>query len=1113
MTLKVSFVPDLGDIAASIETFLQSHCVGADPFAAHTVIVPSLGVRSWLTPKLAQRLGAKNGMNDGVLANVNVRYIGHLQTIIRDAAEIKSDAWNRDAMNLATLRALADFPETSRLEKKYNGRLHAARTLADRFDRYAARRPELILSWDTGIPALGELDAAKFEWQFHLWRRVREIIGESPWPVVKENICAQLRAGHVFPGLPSHLMIAGFENISPTQLDLIDALSTVVDIELIFVHQSPFLAKEWSTLTAEVVPNRHELPMADVFTPDSVTPLRLPPAWMKSSFELELLLSAYGVPISYSNVPTQESPSSGLLQHVQHTVATGKVTPYTPSMSHDKSVQIHRAHNLSRQVEVLHDALLHAFEEIEDLQPHDVVILCADPEAAAPVLEAVFEKTTKNTSNTFVRLPLVVADRSLREVSEGAELSEHVLHLITSRFDTESFLAVATHPLVARRFQVSPADVSTWMRHLEQSRLRWGLDAEHRQEHGLVALGLSAHSWLEAVERSLLGAVMPVEDAPVVVGEGVRPLPFIDASETKPLLTLAGILSVLVHLEHASRMERTLDSWCVLFTGALYELCGESCTDLDDVFLLLNQYQRGAHQIHKNTGQSSTSDVVPFSQFADYLNGDLQSTTGRQPLRTGAITATSFIPLRTVPFKVVCVLGYDDGTLPSGESEGDDLIAATPMLGDGDARLESRRILLDALMAASDRFIVTCTGRSIKNNNLLPLVTPLAEMLDFFGDCGLAKSSGIGDVSDVEYIHPRHLGSAENFGGGDTDNGVFVPVQPWSFDVIGRTIAETRQRMSAKKKSVHASVALSEPLEKITVDELVRLVLKPLDYYLRNGLGIWRTWVDDVEDATLPIAVDSRKLGWACRDLFHAELDRDEFVSELRSKDILPVAPFDEKVIDDARALMSAYREKYDAQLHSTPASVNISLDLPGLPMLAGVIDGFHRAEKTLTFISFEKISNKDLFTMVIRLLVLVAAGEDVEQAMMYHINTNGNGTTQRSITIDPSLTRDVAAKKLAELLSVEPIARTVACPLFGDTSQSWMSFDADGQSTAEEQFEKFVEDDFKFKKSDELIVYGTSPEFDEVYEDPNDLMRLFFTSYFDVTRVGGKTGKWELSA
>jgi exodeoxyribonuclease V gamma subunit len=660
---------------------------------------------------------------------------------------------------------------------------------------------------------------------------------------------------------------------------------------------------------------------------------------------------------------------------------------------------------------------------------------------------------------------------------------------------------------------VSPADVSSWLRHLEQSRLRWGLDAEHRQEHGLVALSLSAHTWLESVERSLLGAVLPVGEDPVLVGDSVRPLPFIDASETQSLLTLIEILSVLVHLEHSSRTERTVDSWCAIFTRALYELCGESCTDLDDVFLLLNQYQRAAVQIHEKTDQSSHTDVVPFSQFAEYLNGDLQSTSGRQPLRTGAITATSFIPLRTVPFKVVCVLGYDDGTLPSGESEGDDMIAATPMLGDGDARLESRRILLDALMAARERFIVTCTGRSIKNNNLLPLVTPLAEMLDFFADCGLDRPTG-DDVSEIEYIHPRHLGSAENFGVVDQDNRVIVPVQPWSFDAIARTIAETRQKVTVKRNTGHISVHIPEPLETITLDDLERLVLKPLDYYLRKGLGIWRSWIDDVEDATLPIFADSRKLAWACRDLFHEQLGEEEFEAMLRSKDILPVAPFDKKAIHDAYELIKAYRDMYDLDLSSTPSPLEISLEMPGLPAITGTVEGFHIEEKTLTYLSFEERSDKDLSRIALRLLLLIASGESVEKASIWSLNEDSNSPSKATITVDSLLTKEIARKRIIDLLAVEPITRAVACPLFGKSSQSWMNPAMDNKKTPEDFFESFVGNTFTFKNSDELIVYGSSPEFDEVYEDPEGLMRSFFAPYFELIRIdkAGKS-KWVMSA
>jgi exonuclease V gamma subunit len=417
------------------------------------------------------------------------------------------------------------------------------------------------------------------------------------------------------------------------------------------------------------------------------------------------------------------------------------------------------------------------------------------------------------------------------------------------------------------------------------------------------------------------------------------------------------------------------------------------------------------------------------------------------------------------------------------------------------------------MMAARERFIVTCTGRSIKNNNLLPLVTPLAELLDFFTDCGLVKSLSGGDVSAIEYIHPRHLGSAENFGVGAQDNGVTMRVQPWSFDAIARTIAETRQKNSTKKSTNHVSIDLPELLETMTLDDLVRLVYKPLDYYLRKGLGIWRPWVDEVESATLPISGESRKLAWACRDLFHEKLDVEHMDSALRSKDILPVAPFDSHAVTSAIELVGVYRKAYGKTLSSAPSTVEISLELTGLPMLKGTIDGFHVEEKILTFVSFEKRWDKDLYTMILRLLVLIATGVDVEKAMMYHLNDKGEGTTARSIVVNPSLTQDIAQQKLESILSVEPIARAIACPMFGETTELWIHLSSGADATPEQKFESFVENDFTFKKSDELIVFGSSPEFDEVYEDPTGLMRTFFTSYFGAIQVGGKTGKWELGA
>jgi exodeoxyribonuclease V gamma subunit len=101
---------------------------------------------------------------------------------------------------------------------------------------------------------------------------------------------------------------------------------------------------------------------------------------------------------------------------------------------------------------------------------------------------------------------------------------------------------------------------------------------------------------------------------------------------------------------------------------------------------------------------------VPFDDIRELVTDWLDEQPGRQPLRTGAITASSMVPLRGVPFRVIAVIGYDDGVVGVSESEGDDLVARQQLVGDVDPRIDERRALLDCLLAAEHRLVITCNG-------------------------------------------------------------------------------------------------------------------------------------------------------------------------------------------------------------------------------------------------------------------------------------------------------------------------------------------------------------------------------------------------------------------
>ncbi len=1113
MALTVSFVDQLQGIVEPVQQYLQRDLHVRDEFAPQVLVVPTIGVRSWLTPLLASTLGSTDGRRDGIFANVNVQYVGYLHRMLREAAGLSTDPWERNRVNLATLQALNGFSKTPQLEKKYNGRLNAARILAERFDRYATRRPELIRSWHRGMSALGDLSEEKFHWQFQLWQRVRDIVGATPWPVINAELCDRMRKGERIPGIPDRLMIAGFETISPSNMEIISALSVVIDVEVVFVHQSPYLREQWNNMASGVVPNADELPLPSQFEPLTASSLRLPPAWMQSSFDLELLLAAYGISAEF--IQRDGRSSSTILRALQRGISDAP-SVVNEHLKTDSSVQIHRAHNLARQVEVLHDALLHAFDEDENLQPHDVVVLCADIQNAAPILEAVFDKTVVTSSGREFRLPLVVADRTLKDINNGADLATNVLKLVASRFDLESFIMVATSPLVMKNFGISASDVAVWGRHLGNTRLRWGLDAEHREQHGLVAPTLNAHGWIESLERSIMGAMMAVAaDAPVMAG-GIRPVPFVESSDIGALTTLIGVLSVVAHFEQQSRQQRSIDEWCLETEIALQGLCGESSADLDDVYNVLNSFQRASNSL----GSASNSDaqLVPFSEFADYVTGELTAVSGRLPLRSGSITATSFVPLRTVPFKVVCIVGFDDGTLPMGEPEGDDLVAATPMLGDGDAKVESRRIFLDALMAAEDTFIVTCTGRSIKNNKLVPLITPLSEFLDFCKECGVDVSDEDENLCTIEYSHPRHLGSPQNF---QMEKGP-VAGKIWSHDTAGLLAAIERVTVRASSEGVTNgavnTIVLPEALKEITLSQLETLVIDPLRHFLETGLKIRKQWDKEDVSNVLPLFVEGNSVSRMCREAFYQNLSDDQLQSLLYSSDVLPIAPFDEKEVTAAIDLVNAYRTAYQQDLPSPAQSVNIDLRAEGLPTLTGSVEGYHSEEATLGYVTFSKGSPSDFSRIVVRVLAVIASGLPLEKAFLYELSTGKSSTLRRTIEIDEAITPDIALDKLMQLLAVEPIGRSYACPLFGSAAEILFAAGTptdDVRDDAEDAFDSFVGDERGYPRSYELMVYGASPECDEVYADASGVLGTFFTAYFHLRKSvdvkhKGKNG-WRL--
>jgi exodeoxyribonuclease V gamma subunit len=1098
MGLNIQYVPNLATAIDPVADFLQTSIEGADLFQREYVIVPTAGVKAWLMPELARRFGARPGFSDGVVANIEVGYVGMLNRFIAPDRVMSDDPWSIDRMTARLLTIFSQNPNHvyyQDLIERCGGPLRAARRMADRFDRYAVRRPGMIVAWENGSPILtaeSSTEVLDNEYvmralsneqmpQFELWRELRAVIDQPSWPMVTAQLLDSIANGTKIEGVPARLLVVGLQSLSLQNLRVLEALATVSDVRVFLVHPSPGLERHWSNelatlpLTSGVVPLRE----TNFVIPEGVDSLVA--SWSRGSYELQKVLASQGIRPSFAQAI--QNASDTLLHRLQNTVAFDlAAVPGTLDAS-DHSLLIHRCHHISRQVEVAHTALLHAFNELEDLQPDEVVILCPNIESAAPYLEAIFDRPVKVSSGRTIKIPLVVGDRSLREVSDGADLLNTLLAVTMGRFSVDDVMGLATSSLVRKQFNVSTDSVALWYRIADRARVRWGLDAQQRAHAGLNAPQENAHTWKAAIERTLLGATLS-DQAPAIELGGVVPLTDFEVSDIPAIAQLIAILDVLGNLEVQTHIPQTVGRSCDMVQEALISLAGSTDPELEAALEALD------HVRFSMGGEESASIPVAFAEFADVLTERLTASPGRQPLRTGAVTASSTIPLRSVPFRVICVLGVDDGSLSLGESEGDDLVDAQQFVGDPDARAEQRRVLLDAVMAAKERLIITCNGRSIKNNTPIPLVTPLAEFVDFCGRHGVEnrKSRDGEDCSQIEVIHPRHAASEKNF-----VKGGVIGDRIWSPDDSLRSLAEAIREHRIDEGAVFQGGLFNVERQQIVeLADLERAFVNPLDLFLSRTLRV-NTYREDLrpDDATLPLASKNfKEVARSFLDGLLAEgigFDVNKWRQAIRLTGILPVGAFGEAELLTAESLARSFVDKANEKgFHLVDLeTIDIELRLADKSLVRCSLPGvdLHADVPALVFTSFKDDFDasywSDKRALAVRLLALIAAGSPVECVWAIHQKdkkTNPAIGQVRKMPLSVKSPIENSLERMATLAEMYYIAQSTPIGRFNGAVHK-LSVDRD---SARKTFDEFVRSD-RYSNSGECLCFGADPDFDVV--------------------------------
>ncbi len=820
-----------------------------DPMSPEWVAVPTVGMRRWLALELARSLGASGpGAGDGVAANIDFPFPGALRTAVLEAGSLDrvGDPWRVDCLVWAVLEVLRSRRDDARLGPltvlpagaTWFGR---ARRIADLFDRYAVRRPGLVLNWSAGrdVDGTGRPLAAHDSWQPHLWRLLRALVGVPSPPERLPRLLDELRAGRLAPALPPRLAIFGVTTLPSGApfIELIEAVSVARDVYLLLLDPSPTATSRVREAT-RAGPRSPALLRADDKS-DTVVHHPLLRSWGRPYRERTVLLvsaESRGLPPP-SPVGTGEESAEGLsgslLARVQHDLRADRAPAGDFELEPaDRSIQVHSCYGRTRQVQVLRDAILHLLADDPTLREEDIVVLCPAIDQFVPLVEAGFGTSAEDSiaiaSAATPRLRYRITDRSLLDSNPVLAALDSLLALISGRFTASEVLEFVSLPAVRKRFDLDDDALSTIAGWIVATNVRWGLDGPHRAAWGLPP-EFAANSWRAAIDRVLMGVAVSDDDVGLASGD-IAPLG-VEGSEIAVAGRLADLIARLACIADDMRNGRTAAAWCDALSEAIGQLFEVDVTQRWQ----LDQLRRIIAEIGDQAtvgGEPATVEIT-LADVRRILAERIQGSSRRPDFFRGGVTVSSLTPLRWLPFRVICILGLDEaGTSGAGAIDGDDLAAAAPLVGDRDPRSEVRQALLEAVLAAGDHLVITRTGRDIRTNEAVPSATVLAELRDMV-TATLSPAAAASYRGQVETFHPLQ----------PFDDRCFTPGQlsrpgPWSFDAGALAGARARHERSGQRRAFIDRALPPVPDVEAVIDlsELQKFFRHPVKAFLRQRL-------------------------------------------------------------------------------------------------------------------------------------------------------------------------------------------------------------------------------------------------------------------------------------
>jgi len=986
-------------------------------FSHEMIVVQNAGMQHWLNMSLAQQRGISMNLSYALPSQFLWKLVRNLasEENVPDQSPFSREvlSWRIDEL-LSSDAVLSDHdfidanqywlgknskdnidnsPQSTTIfnEKQTLKRYQLACQLADLYEQYLIFRPEWIDDWHQGksnASFQGNKQSSEVEkWQAKLWQILTQEQSYNPIELMNEAVGNLAAKKHL---LPPRLSFFGINAMAPMWLSFIEAIGQHTEVH--FFHLNPCFdywgdiqsEKQAISLLSKWIKGHDDISI-NVGNP-------LLANLGQQGREFMALLNDY----STVNIDVYDEPLKSdavvklsVLEQVQQDILSLTDQRDCAKNQQDNSIVFASAHSALREVQGLHDWLLHQFNEDKTLTPKDIIVMCPQVEEYAPYVNAVFARGWQDLADKIPPLPCSIADRVSKDAEPIVAAFTQLLSLPDSRFQVSQIMGLLRLPAMQNKFSISLEELDKLSAWLEKACVHWGIDKKHKQNILNSEQLNSAFTWQQGLSRLMRGFAF--SDQTMFVDEQLY-LPNVEGNDAILLGKLMLIIEQLQYYSQQLSKEKSSIQWhefLLTMLNELFEVTDEvAFTVIDQAVAALTEHcQHAGYQLN-----------ISLSVVRDFLTNHFsQPDPGRQ-FMVGQITFCSMLPMRSIPFKVIAILGLNDGEFPRQRQPlGFDLMASSKsQLGDRSRRGDDRYLFLEAIISARKALYLSYQGRNIRNNNEKQPSIVLKELMEYL-ESGYSW---------------QLLNAAEN---GDRSSNINqLAMQPFSEKNYLVTLksfdANWLKLKSAQKTEQTAELLLpcdNEEVSKVVdITELISFFQHPAKAFARNKLHLYFESYESQLDDTEPFSENflqsyllrqqlialnlARDISGNDEELTSQDQEINHAINTARASGVFPDLPSTDESLNrwrDDSEIFSEYiktdlnlsEQTFDNEQEITFISIELPIDLSPVHHIT-ISATLPVKNNCLVFYRSSSAKGKDLFGLYLHQLILQCWQEQTAQ-------------------------------------------------------------------------------------------------------------------------------------